>query len=117
MKTVVISGGSSGIGLATASKFSEADYLVYSLRDISSPLKSVKNLVHINCDVTKVSNINSAAIEIKKSTSDIHALICNAGVHFSSSIEDTNEDDFDKVVAINLKGSFFTELGRYFFPS
>ena len=45
--------------------------------------------------------------EISKSTHHIDALVCNAGIDFSSNIETTTEDDFDKVVAINLKGCFF----------
>lgn len=114
MKTVVISGGSSGIGLATANKFSEANFTVYSL-DINPPCsQDNKNIIYINCDITKVNNIQNAAKEINKSTSIIDALICNAGIHFSSTIEATTENDFDNVVAINLKGCFF--LTQTFLP-
>ncbi len=112
-KTVIISGGSSGIGLATAMKFSEMGYMIYSL-DINSPANKIKNLIHIHCDIAKVKDIQNAADEISKSTSTIDALICNAGIHFSNNIEATSEKDFDHVVAINLKGNFF--LTQIFLP-
>lgn len=106
MKTVIISGGSSGIGLATVIKFAELGYSVYSL-DINTPKQAVSNLHFIRCDVAKVHDIKNAVNEISKSTQHIDALVCNAGIHFSRNIETTTEDDFDKVVAINLKGCFF----------
>lgn len=106
MNTVVISGGSSGIGLATAERFSREGFFVYSL-DINPPLQDVNNLKHTQCDITKVDDIQRAIVEINKTTPTIKALICNAGIHFSSNIEATTEQDFDKVVDINLKGSFF----------
>lgn len=112
-KIAIISGGSSGIGLATAQKFSENGYTVYSL-DIQSPQINVQNLIHIHCDMAKVSDIQHAAKVISDSTSTINALVCNAGIHYSNTIEATTEDDFDRVMAINLKGSFF--LTQTFLP-
>lgn len=112
-KIAIISGGSSGIGLATAQKFSENGYTVYSL-DINTPQINVQNLVHIYCDIAKVSDIKHAANVISNSTSTINALVCNAGIHYSNTIEATTENDFDRVMAINLKGSFF--LTQTFLP-
>lgn len=106
IKNVVISGGSSGIGLATAAKFSATGYNVYTL-DIRPPTENINNMTYINCDLSKINDIKKATDEIKKLTIHIHALICNAGIHFSNTIEETTEDDFDKVVSLNLKGNFF----------
>ncbi len=105
-KTAIISGGSSGIGLATARKFSEEGYAVFVL-DIQKNTTSSPDSHFIHCDIANVPDIQNAIDEISKHTQHVDALVCNAGIHFSSSLEFTNESDYDRVMNINFKGAFF----------
>jgi len=106
MKTLVISGGSSGIGMATAQRFSQAGYRVFIL-DIQKPERELDQAHFIHCDVSQVADIHYAAEKISHQIEHIDALVCNAGIHFSSTIQSTTEADYDRVEAINIKGAFF----------
>lgn len=105
MKTLIISGASSGIGLATAQRFQQVGYKVYNL-DITAP-KNSDTAHFIQCDVTNVTAIAQAIAIITAESPRIDALVCNAGVHFSANIIETNEADYERVMNINLKGAFF----------
>jgi 2-keto-3-deoxy-L-fuconate dehydrogenase len=106
MNTVVISGGSSGIGMATAARFSEAGYRIFIL-DIQKPEKPLDQTHFIHCDVSKVIEIQQAVEKISSQTKHIDALVCNAGVYFSSSLQSTTEADYQRVWDINFKSAFF----------
>ncbi|MBL0709807.1 MAG: SDR family oxidoreductase [Colwellia sp.] len=99
-KTCVITGGSSGIGLSIVKLFLQNDYQVFNLDLSSSPLGEF-----CPCDVTNIKQVTYIINNIsEKHTIDV--LVSNAGIHFSANIEDTSEDNFDKVFAINVKGAY-----------
>ncbi len=100
-KTAIITGGSSGIGLSIVKRFIEDGYRVFNL-DIKP-----SELGHFcQCDMTNEQQVNEIITELAhKYTLDV--LVANAGVHFSASIEKTSSDDFDKVLNLNVKGTFF----------
>jgi NAD(P)-dependent dehydrogenase (short-subunit alcohol dehydrogenase family) len=99
-KTCVITGGSSGIGLSIVKLFEKNNYNVFNLDLSPSPFGQF-----FHCDVTNVSQVTSVISTIAKQQS-IDVLISNAGVHFSANIENTSEDDLDKVFNINVKGAY-----------
>lgn len=99
-KTCVITGGSSGIGLSIVKLFEKNDYLVFNL-DLSPSSFGE----YCYCDVTNVSQVTDIINNISKERS-IDVLVSNAGIHFSANIENTSEDDFDKVFNINVKGAY-----------
>lgn len=113
MKTVVISGGSSGIGLETVKKFLDSRYQVYNL-DLTEGTLQHPLLKYILCNVAEVSALQSAADVISTQVSSIDALIANAGIHFSKNILSITEEDFAHVFGINIKGSIF--LTKSFLP-
>ena len=99
-KTVVISGASSGIGLAIAKRFEDANYIVHNL-DVKPG-----EVGHFHqCDITQAAQV-SACIEAITSEHKIDVLVSNAGMHFSANIEDTSEQDFYKVFDLNVKGAY-----------
>lgn len=106
MKIVIISGGSSGIGLATAQRFSGEGYHTYIL-DIQPPQIPVENSCFLYCDMTKIEEIQNAVRVIQKEYVKIDALVCCAGVHFSATLLQTTEADYHRVLDINFKGAFF----------
>lgn len=98
--TAIITGGSSGIGLAICKLLTENNYLVFNL-----DLKPGEFGEHIPCDMTDFDQV-TRSIEVISQKHTINTLISNAGIHFSANIENTTEQDFDNVLSLNVKGAF-----------
>lgn len=105
MKTLIISGGSSGIGLAAVKRFLQSDYRVFNL-DIQDGEFEHDQLTCLPCDVTQHEEVESAMQKIATEVEKIDALVCNAGTHFSATILQSSEADFDRLMAINVKSAF-----------
>ncbi|WP_448549128.1 SDR family NAD(P)-dependent oxidoreductase [Thalassotalea fusca] len=100
-KTCVITGGSSGIGLAIATLFNENGYQVHNLDIAPSAIGTFHH-----CDVTNFEEVQHSIAAIVKQTGAIDVLISNAGMHFSANIEATTPEDFDRVINLNVKGAY-----------
>lgn len=101
----IVTGGSLGIGFAVCKLFSENGYHVINL-DIRDFEQVLPNAIWKPCDVSVVSNIEAAVNEVIASHHRIDALVCNAGIHVSATIEDTDEALLDKVLNLNVKGAY-----------
>jgi 2-keto-3-deoxy-L-fuconate dehydrogenase len=104
MKTVLITGGSRGIGLGCVELFYKQGYSILNL-DIIKP--EVDRGLFIQVDLSKVVNIVDAFEKIAKETKTIDVLVSNSGIHYSASIENTSEEEFDRVHDVNFKSAFF----------
>lgn len=100
-KTCIVTGGSSGIGLSIVKLFLAQDYRVFNL-----DLQPSQWGEFISCDMTNYAHVQQAIEEITQSVEQVDALVCNAGVHFSGNIENTQEEDLLRVFNINVKGAF-----------
>ncbi|HBP26127.1 MAG TPA: hypothetical protein DD618_04170 [Acholeplasmatales bacterium] len=98
MKTVVLTGASSGIGLATGEYLSQNGYKVYGLSRTSgnSPL-----INFIACDVTDRLQVENA---FKSIPEDIFAVINNAGMGISGPVELAEENEIKKIFKVNVLG-------------
>ncbi|MCH2056066.1 MAG: SDR family oxidoreductase [Thalassotalea sp.] len=99
-KTCVITGASSGIGLSIAEKFVAEGYQVFNL-----DIHSGKAGALVSCDMTNVDAVTEAINNIGQQYG-IDVLVSNAGVHYSANIENTSEQDFERVFNINVKGAY-----------
>ena len=103
-KVCVITGGSSGIGLSIVKLFLENNYHVFNL-DLSAHSITNEAYEYFPCDVSDVSQVTEIITKITLKH-NIDVLISNAGIHFSANIENTSENDLDKVFNINVKGAY-----------
>ncbi|MGB1172668.1 MAG: SDR family NAD(P)-dependent oxidoreductase [Marinobacterium sp.] len=99
-RTVVITGGASGIGLAIAERFVELGDRVFNL-DIS-PGSVGETLI---CDVTDHQAVTNAVNQVA-AENGIDVVVSNAGRHLSANIENTTEADFVSMFDLNVKGAF-----------
>jgi NAD(P)-dependent dehydrogenase (short-subunit alcohol dehydrogenase family) len=100
-KYVLITGASRGIGRAIAVRATAEGYQVINL-DQQAPPSLLEKEVFFQINLTNVSALNELLTEITQSYL-ILRLVNNAGVIRPASIENTNLDDFDAVLAINLR--------------
>ena len=102
MKTVVITGGSSGIGKATAELFAEQGWRVY---EWSRSGQSSDKITHIACDVTKPEETKSAAKKVIEEAGQIDVFISNAGFGISGAVEFTSSEDAHRQMEVNFFGA------------
>jgi 2-keto-3-deoxy-L-fuconate dehydrogenase len=105
MKTLLISGGSSGIGKACVEK-----YLLEGIRVINLDISPVSilhdNYKYIKTDVRQKHEIENAIDDIRKMNINIDFLIISAGKHLSANIENTDEENLMEIVNLNILGAF-----------
>lgn len=101
-KVIVLTGGSSGIGLATVKLFSKKGHIVYELSRSGESFDKVK---HIYCDVAKEETVQAAINQVIAEQGHIDVLINNAGFGISGPIEFTKLEDAKKQFDVNFFGS------------
>jgi len=112
-KVAVITGGSSGIGLATAKLFQQAGARVaISGRNQKSLDDAVKELgsaaVAVRSDVSKPRDLDTLFDVVAKKLGRIDVLFANAGIAKFAAVGDVSEELYDETFDINVKGVFFT---------
>ncbi|MBE0700245.1 MAG: SDR family oxidoreductase [Acholeplasmataceae bacterium] len=105
MKVVIVTGASSGIGLAIAQHLCKKGYKVYGF---SRSKIYEKGILSIQVDVTDLNQIKSAFKDIYDQEGKIDVLINNAGMGISGSIEDTSFEDASYLMHVNFLGTFNT---------
>lgn len=101
-KTLLITGGSSGIGLATAILFSQKGWRVFEL---SRHGASHDGITHVDCDVVEPASVRQAVAEVLRQTQTVDVLISNAGYGISGAVEFTAVDDAKRQMDVNFFGA------------
>jgi NAD(P)-dependent dehydrogenase (short-subunit alcohol dehydrogenase family) len=112
-KIAVITGGNSGIGLATAQRFvSDGAYVFITGRRQSELDEAVKqigtNVSGVQGDVSNLADLDRLYAAVKKQKGRIDILFANAGVGELAPLGAITEAHFDKTFGINVKGLLFT---------
>ena len=115
-KTAIITGGSRGLGEQIAYKLASMGANI-AIVDVGDPALAegvcrnceteygVKALSY-RCDVSNFSQVKETVANIKKDFGTAHVLVNNAGITRDNIAAMMSEEDFDKVIAVNLKGAF-----------
>lgn len=100
--TLLITGGSSGIGLATARLFARRGWQVY---EMSRSGTGGDGIVHISADVTRPEDCRRAVGEVLANVPAIDVVICNAGMGISGAAEFASADDMHRQMEVNFFGA------------
>lgn len=109
----IVTGGGAGIGRACVHVFARHGYRVIAA-DVDAAAATAaartigaeagQDIVGLQCDVAKSADCLSLAAEALRRWGRIDALVANAGVQTPGRLIDTTEDDWDRLIAVNLKG-------------
>ena len=100
MKQVLITGGATGIGAATAQVFLERGYRVFVT--VHQTAAELPGVTAIPCDIT-----DPAAVErLFAAVGTVDVLVNNAGISLIRQIQDTTPEDYDALMGVNCKGVF-----------
>jgi glucose 1-dehydrogenase len=115
-KVAIVTGGNSGIGLAIVLELAKQgadiviDYVAHP--EATEALEKQVNAlgdraIGVQADVSKVADLQKLIAAAVKGFGRVDIMVNNAGVETRTSVLDTSEADYDKVLAINLKSAFF----------
>ena len=112
-KIAVITGGSSGIGLATAKRFVEEGAHVVIAGRQEKELKEAaafleRNVTTVAGDVSRLEDLDRLYAVVKEKHGHIDILFANAGAGTIATLAVATEEHFDQTFDVNVKGTFFT---------
>ena len=102
-RVVLITGGSRGIGLATAQRFAALGDKVAVTYNTSAP---TGDFLAVQCDVTKQEDVDRTFAEVEEKLGPVEILVSNAGITRDGLLLRMKEQDFADVLDANLTGAF-----------
>lgn len=112
-KIAVITGGSSGIGLATAKLFVQEGAYVFITGRRQAELDKAKaeigkNVTAVQGDVAELSDLDNLYAAVKSEKGALDIVVANAGIGEMVATKDATPEHYDKTFNVNARGSFFT---------
>src|ERR1700745_3363940 len=112
-KVAVVTGGNSGIGLATAKRLQEEGAKVAiagrSKKTLEEAVKAIGNgIVAIQTDVANLGDVDQLYAEVSQKLGKIDVLFVNAGVAKFAPLAETSEALYNEQFDLNIKGAYFT---------
>jgi beta-ketoacyl ACP reductase len=103
-RTVLVTGGSKGIGLGCARAFAAAGHRV-AVTSSSTPVDEA-GLLTVKCDVTDPDQVEAAVSQVEDQLGPVEVLVANAGITRDGLLVRMSEDDFETVLATNLTAAW-----------
>ena len=112
-KTIIVTGGGGGIGGATCKRLAqEGAKLAVLDRDLGAAQKTAAQITEaggtalaLACDITQRSEIDAALVQIEAQLGPVDVLVNNAGWDVFKPFTQTNEQEWERLIAINLTGA------------
>ncbi|MFQ5604426.1 MAG: SDR family NAD(P)-dependent oxidoreductase [bacterium] len=104
-KVAVITGGAGGIGQATTRLFADAGARVVCV-DLQAPAANLPNCRYLKADIVNFEEVDSIVKKILHEEKAVDYLINNAGISRDAPVWRMNEQEWDTVLQVNLKGAF-----------
>src|SRR6266853_6722375 len=112
-RIALVTGGSSGIGLATAKRFvAEGVYVFVTGRrqaELDAAVKEIgDNITGVQGDVVKLADLDRLFATVKAKTGRIDILFANAGISSMTPLGEITEEDYDSIFDCDVKAVLFT---------
>ncbi|GAA1309455.1 SDR family NAD(P)-dependent oxidoreductase [Pseudonocardia xinjiangensis] len=111
-KTAVVTGGSTGIGLATARRFAEEGAHVFvtgrRVEELEKAVAAIGNATAVPGDVSVAADVDRLYQLVRERGQGLDVLFANAGVNHVATLEELTEEAHDRVFDINVKGTVLT---------
>ncbi len=102
--SAIVTGGSSGIGHATAKALTERGAKV-SVLDLQKPLSAIEGVNYVICDIQNRDSVNASINDIAKKMDGIDIVINNAGIGSTGTVADGDDAEWHRVLDINVVGT------------
>lgn len=112
-KTAVITGGSSGIGLATAKTFVAEGAYVYITGLDAEELDRARaeiggDVTAVQVDISRLEDLDRLWQQVKEGRGSVDVVVANAGRGEQATLAEATPEHFDRVFSVNARGTFFT---------
>ena len=106
MKTAIVTGGTSGIGLGVAKMLLEKGYKVFATYIGPDFTEQMENYEAIKIDQTKREEVYSFINYVKSKTDHVDCIVCNAGMSIRKSFTETTDEDWDNQMEVAVNSHY-----------
>lgn len=106
MKTAIVTGGTSGIGLGVAKMLLDKGYYVYTTYVGADFTEKIENFEPIKVDQTNREELYRFIAQIKEKCSSIDCIVCNAGMTIRKSFTETTDNDWDCMMEVAVNSHY-----------